>query len=686
MAHAFIIRPFGIKTDSAQKELDFDLVQRELIDPAIEASQLRGGTTGKIIDSGNIREDMFALILEADIVICDITILNPNVFYELGIRHALRRRATILIKGGPTADQTPFDIQTDRYLYYEIDNPGQFKERLIETIQATLKSDRETDSPVFRLLPKLPEVDLTNIQLVPLDFREEVERARAARSKGWLRLLSQEVQICRFTRAGLPLVAQHQWAIKDYEGARSSYASICKMYPNDVNANLAMATIYERLYSQSLDRLDYLEASDQAIERVLSNSPDRAKRVEAFSLKGRNEKTRWRQHFRQTDDEYENEEARLKKRRAQALHPSLWKAYQAYRAAFTQDLNHFYSGLAALQTGTILQDISQGNEEWQYLFDNEREAWYQKEKLAEDLKLLYANVQLAIDVKLAEPQISDDDYDWAKLSKADLFFLTEDEKSRAIRNYEYVISAEKSFMWDAAKKQLALFAELGIKAELASQIIAKFDALFKQLSNDEPKHIVIFAGHRIDTENSPKARFPSSQEVKARDLIKSELEDIHKMDKVTIALASGAPGGDILFHEVCDELSIESQLCLPIPSDSFSKSYLLNLPNEWKSRYLNLVSKHEQTHTVLQLSDIDDLPRWLSGAGIDRWERGNNWVLQIALAELTNSKDRVTLLVLWDGLPQDPKSKGGTAHMYEIAEQARVYLRPIDCNLLSKTS
>ena len=42
----------------------------------------------QVADAGNIRADMFALIIEADLVICDITVHNANVFYELGIRHA----------------------------------------------------------------------------------------------------------------------------------------------------------------------------------------------------------------------------------------------------------------------------------------------------------------------------------------------------------------------------------------------------------------------------------------------------------------------------------------------------------------------------------------------------------------------------------------------------------------------
>lgn len=51
---------------------------------------------------------MFALILEADIVVCDLTIHNANVFYELGIRHALRKKHTVLLK--VTRQPTPHHL------------------------------------------------------------------------------------------------------------------------------------------------------------------------------------------------------------------------------------------------------------------------------------------------------------------------------------------------------------------------------------------------------------------------------------------------------------------------------------------------------------------------------------------------------------------------------------------------
>jgi hypothetical protein len=93
MQRAFIIRPFGTKKDALGTEIDFERVHSELIRPALMNAELGGGTTGEIVEAGNIREDMFALIIEADLVLCDITMHNANVFHELGIRHSLQKSA-----------------------------------------------------------------------------------------------------------------------------------------------------------------------------------------------------------------------------------------------------------------------------------------------------------------------------------------------------------------------------------------------------------------------------------------------------------------------------------------------------------------------------------------------------------------------------------------------------------------
>ena len=142
MQRAFVIRPFGKKTDAAGTAIDFEQVHERLIAPALKDAGLGGGTTGEIIDAGNVREDMFSLIIEADLVVCDITVHNANVFYELGIRHALRKRRTVLIKGDPVLDATPFDVLTDRYVPYSIGDAAAARTALASAIRATLVSDR----------------------------------------------------------------------------------------------------------------------------------------------------------------------------------------------------------------------------------------------------------------------------------------------------------------------------------------------------------------------------------------------------------------------------------------------------------------------------------------------------------------------------------------------------------------
>ena len=171
---AFIVRPFGIKPDKQGRTVDFDAVERELIAPVLQQLGITGRTTGEIAAAGNIREDMFRMLVAADLVIADISIHNANAFYELGIRHALRPRRTFMIRC--RADEPVFDLATDRYLEYDRDRPADGRPALLEGLRQTLGNER-TDSPVFLLLPSLPAPSYDQLLPVPLDFREAVDLA-----------------------------------------------------------------------------------------------------------------------------------------------------------------------------------------------------------------------------------------------------------------------------------------------------------------------------------------------------------------------------------------------------------------------------------------------------------------------------------------------------------------------------
>jgi hypothetical protein len=653
MQRAFVIRPFGKKADASGTEIDFEQVHERLIAPALKDAGLGGGTTGEIIDAGNVREDMFSLIIEADLVVCDITVHNANVFYELGIRHALRKRHTVLIKGDPVLDTTPFDVLTDRYVPYNIGDAAAARTALASAIRATLVSDREIDSPVFKMLPALHEIDPATVKAIPTDFTEEVARARAAKSAGWLRLLALELDSQRFQWPALRLVGKAQWDLTDYEGAQETWERIRANDPDDVAANLALGSLYERLYRKTKNA-ELLEASNQAIVRVRNSEKASAdQRVEALTLEGRNEKTLWRLEWDKLDN--------VAERRGAATNRMLRKAYEAYRKAYLFDLNHYWSGLAALQQGTITLELS--NEEmWQDTFDNVDQAMAYRAELKRQLEALHAIVSQAIEATLARMSSNDQNRVWAEISAADLLFLFEERPSRVLGAYREAVP-KNGFAWNAARGQLELFAKLGYKAELANKVISTIDtlALRPEAEDIGDLHVVIFAGHRIDEAGRPVVRFPRDREPQARNLIREALSKAKNGWRRIEVLASAAPGGDLLCHEVCSELGIDSIVCLPMPKDVYARSVFGDF-DSWRSRYFELIGRRPP----LQLSNQEGLPRWLEGSGINPWERGNSWVLEMAQ---TRDAKKITLIALWDG-KSTGDAPGGTAQMVQIARKA----------------
>ena len=129
-------------------------MRTELIEPALDRLGLIGKTTGEIVKAGHIHADMFQRLLTADLVVAEVSIHNANVFYELGIRHALRQHRTFMLRS--KGDKYPFDLEGYRYLTYDREVPAAALDELVNALRATLDSTGQ-DSPVFRSLPGLRE-------------------------------------------------------------------------------------------------------------------------------------------------------------------------------------------------------------------------------------------------------------------------------------------------------------------------------------------------------------------------------------------------------------------------------------------------------------------------------------------------------------------------------------------------
>ena len=259
-----------------------------------------------------------------------------------------------------------------------------------------------------------------------------------------------------------------------------------------------------------------------------------------------------------------------------------------------------------------------------------------------------------------------------------MLFLTEAKRERRVVGaYRDAIPKDKPFAWDATRGQLALFADLGVQADLAQKVIADMDGRFADRQPGErgkPVHLVVFAGHRVDAPGRAEPRFPGGQESRARALIHEAVEALLDDAHEVVVLASAAPGADILAHEVCGELGLSSIICLPMPAEDFARYSFQDL-DTWRTRFLDLQSAHK----VLVLSDREGLPRWLHGSGVDPWLRGNRWVMEMAM---TWGAERVTLVALWDG-KKAGDAPGGTAHMVQLAEDAgTVHIKRIDATQL----
>jgi hypothetical protein len=154
--NCFVIMPFGPKTDpNTQKTINFDEVYQYIIRPALEdALKLKVTREDLVNQAGWIHRDMITHILNDDVAVVDISFLNPNVFYELGVRHALRKSVTVIMKEKET--KIPFNIQGMRIIEYGMGlrEADEAKRSLINFIRSGLDNQRD-DSLVYDVFPDL---------------------------------------------------------------------------------------------------------------------------------------------------------------------------------------------------------------------------------------------------------------------------------------------------------------------------------------------------------------------------------------------------------------------------------------------------------------------------------------------------------------------------------------------------
>jgi hypothetical protein len=664
---AFLVRPFGLK-----EGIDFDRVERELIAPALERIRTRydididGGTTGEFIHQGNIREEMFRLLVTADLVVADVSINNPNVFYELGIRHGLRERHTFLLREKSTVALYPFDLQTDRYFVYDFTDLAGSVNALGDALHSTLGAEcGRKDSPVFQLLPALKPHDRAALMPVPPDFQDDVEVARNGGQRGDLRLLADEAQGFDWESEGLRLVGEAQFRLKAFRGAKDTFEALRRSLPDDVQANLRLGTVYQKLAATAApeQREDWLTRSDRAIRRALAAATSPDDRAEAFSLLGSNAKTRWISDW--------HDIAADARAGAALASASLADSLNCYLKAFAEDPTGFYPGTNALGLLKIQQTLARASPEvWEASFADSRAAGAALEDRDACATRIAAALWLTLGMDPVLGAKPGDVDPWVAIARADLLFMTIDKPRRIEREYRnaFALAKNDAFALSAARRNIELFEALGMVPENVKASFGVIDKALAQTTGaqERPARVVLFTGHMVDKPGRPadKMRFPptAKAEAAARAMIERTLgAELAQEGGISLGIAGGACGGDILFHEVCAGLGIPTRLYLALPEDEFQVTSVQRGGPDWVERYRKLCERAPPR--VLQESEA--LPRWLTDKpGYDIWQRNNRWLMFNALA--TGAKN-VILVALYNR-EREPDGPGGTTQLVRDAQ------------------
>lgn len=328
----FVLMPFGKKLDASGRIIDFDAVYHDLITPAIEEAGLEPLRADEEMTGGIIHKPMYERLILCEYAVADLTTANANVFYELGIRHAVRNWSTVLVfaEGG---SQLPFDLTLLRALPYKLGGDGKpadvaaaktaLKDRLIEAKEA------KTDSPLYQLVDDYPDVDHTKTDV----FRDRVkyssqlkEKLAEARKNGLVALKAIEADLGDVKNIESGVVIDLFLSYRAIKGWQEMVDLVEKMSPP-----LAATVMVQEQLALALNRKGERSKAEKVLLDLLER---RGPSSETYGILGRVCKDLW--------DEAKNKGETIL---AKAL---LDKAIDAYLKGYDADMRDAYPGINAI--------------------------------------------------------------------------------------------------------------------------------------------------------------------------------------------------------------------------------------------------------------------------------------------------------------------------------------------------
>ncbi|WP_433117249.1 hypothetical protein [Micromonospora sp. CA-246542] len=157
----FYIAPIG-QPDSEERQHS-DLFMGSLVEPALQEFGMKLVRADHITDPGLISKQVIEYIVRAPLVIADLSFHNPNVFYELALRHAVRKPIVQLSR---IADRLPFDVREFRTvqidttsIYTLVPRLDTYRSEIASQIRMTMESNDQGENPLTIFYPGFWSMD-----------------------------------------------------------------------------------------------------------------------------------------------------------------------------------------------------------------------------------------------------------------------------------------------------------------------------------------------------------------------------------------------------------------------------------------------------------------------------------------------------------------------------------------------
>ena len=328
----FVLMPFGKKAAISGLLIDFDAVYEELIKTSILQAGLEPLRADEEMSGGIIHKPMFERLILCEYALCDLTTANANVYYELGLRHAVRPCTTMLLFA-EGAGQLPFDVAPLRAMPYKLGADGR-PLSIIDTqaqLAEKLKASRcaNTDSPIYQMVEGFPDIQRlkTDVFRDRVDYSQSMKKQLSlARKSGREEIAAIETALGKIEDAESAVVIDLFLSYRSVKAWNAMIDLVPKMSPP-----LQATVLVQEQLGLALNRAGRGDEAEQVLNELIQK---RGPSSETYGILGRVYKDRW--------------ETAVKSGNTILAEGLLLKAIATYTKGFESDWRDAYPGVNAV--------------------------------------------------------------------------------------------------------------------------------------------------------------------------------------------------------------------------------------------------------------------------------------------------------------------------------------------------